>query len=109
MKKQNEIQDLLSHFLEKLDPEKERGIKKLEETLSDINNMKFLIQYREQTSFLLEHRSLIESRIIDVLENVSVDNIPNWFVNWLREPKKIPYFLHKRAKDKAKDLLVEKK
>ncbi len=73
-------------------------------TITDIPTLISYISYWGKTPLNLESEKLIKARITEVLESVSRDNIPKWFISWLKHKDAIPLFLKMDFEKKAEEL-----
>jgi hypothetical protein len=77
-----------------------------EKDFAAVNDMDKLMSYHEMVAPQTETIELIETRMKELLADVSVDTVPEWFIEMVKN-KTAPKFLETALWDKAKELFQQ--
>jgi hypothetical protein len=74
------------------------------EVLKKTNDFPTLMQWWKKTSSDSEPRKLIEARMVEVLKEISENNIPEWFISFIKNPSNLPNFIKNEFKQKCQEI-----
>lgn len=88
MSRTNRLIGLLDGFLER--GQQSLSSKRIKEVspkeIKSITDMRVLIDYWKDAPPYLKEERLIEKRILELLAEISIDNVPEWFEDMLKSP-----------------------